>query len=123
MTDPSQEHPTGRDAAEPAVAGTLYQVTDQLAQATPELRSKADDIAAVLTPLTDAVDPDLAGLVEPDPAALLPTADSEHLAKVLTETADQANTLAAALADAADEASGLAMVLTDDHPVAEPPGS
>ena len=123
MTHPADEHPTGRHAAEPAVAGTLYQVTDQLARATPELRAKADDIAAVLAPLADAVDPDIARIDEPDPAALLATADSEHLAEVLTETADQANTLAAALADAADEASGLAMVLTDEHPIARPPAS
>lgn len=99
---------------EPAVAGTLYEVTDQLARATPELRAKADDIAAVLTPLVDAVNPDTARIDEADPAALLSTVDGERLAVVLTETADQANTLAASLADAADEASGLAAVLTDE---------
>lgn len=116
MTDTYDEQPTGVRAAEPAVAGTLYEVTDQLARATPELRAKADDIAAVLAPLADAVDPDVARIDEPDPAALLTTADGEHLASVLTETADQANTLSAALADAADEASGLATILTDEQP-------
>ena len=88
------------------MAGTLYEVTDELARATPELRAKADDIAAVLAPLADAVGPDVARIDEPDPAALLTTADGEHLADMLTDTAEQANRLAAALTDAADEASG-----------------
>lgn len=116
MTETGNEQPTGVLPTEPAVAGTLYEVTDELARATPELRAKADDIASVLAPLADAVDPAVARIDEPDPAALLTTADGEHLAAVLTDTADQANTLAAALADAADEASGLAAVLTDEHP-------
>jgi hypothetical protein len=114
MRVPDDEASTVTGSMEPAVAGTLYEVADQLAQATPELRAKADDIAAVLTPLTDTFDPDVARIDEADPAALLSTADGDRLAAMLTETADQANTLAAALSDAADEASGLAAVLTDD---------
>jgi hypothetical protein len=114
MSDPDDQAVTATGPMEPGVAGTLYEVTDQLARATPQLRAKAGDIAAVLTPLTDAVDPDVTRIDEADPAALLSTADGERLAAVLTEAADQANTLAASLTDAADEASGLAAVLTDE---------
>jgi hypothetical protein len=46
---------------------------------------------------------------------LLPDDQAEHLAALLTDTAEQANSLASVLIEAAEEAQGLAAVLTDEH--------
>jgi|BarGraIncu00222A_1022003.scaffolds.fasta_scaffold22129_1 hypothetical protein len=101
---------------EPAIADTLYAVTEELEHGAPELRAKADSIADVLGPLVHVSDPDTLLIDEPDPAALLPDDQAEQLAGLLSDAAAQANNLAAALADAAEQADGLAAVLTDEHP-------
>jgi hypothetical protein len=100
---------------EPAIADTLYAATEELEHAAPELRATADSIAEVVGPLVH--DSEQAGLLigDPDPAAMLPDAEAEHLAGLLTDAATQATSLAAVLQDAADQAEGLAAVLTDDH--------
>ncbi len=100
---------------EPAIADTLYGATEELEHAAPELRATADSIAEVVGPLVH--DSDAAALLigDPDPAAMLPDADAEHLAGLLTDAAAQATSLVAVLQDAADQAEGLAAVLTDEH--------
>ncbi|MGS0684087.1 hypothetical protein ACVBEQ_02825 [Nakamurella sp. GG22] len=100
---------------EPAIADTLYAATEELEHAAPELRATADSIAEVVGPLVH--DSDAAALLigDPDPAAMLPDAEAEHLAGLLTDAAAQATSLAAVLQDAADQAEGLAAVLTDEH--------
>jgi|GEM_PF-5831613 len=100
---------------EPAIADTLYSATEELEHAAPELRSRADEIAAVLGPLVHVTDPDRLQIDDPDPAALLPDDQAGRLATLLTDTAKQVNDLAAVLADAADQADGLAAVLTDER--------
>lgn len=104
---------------EPAIADTLYAATEELEHAAPELRARTDSISDVIAPLIHQVDPSSLLTGEPDPSALLPDDEAEHLAELLTDTAAQANRLAAVLTEAADQAEGLAAVLTDDHPASE----
>ncbi len=100
---------------EPAIADTLYAATEELEQAAPELRARADSIAEVVGPLVYDADPATLLAGDPDPAAMLPDEDAARLAGLLTDAAAQANSLAAVLQDAADQADGLAAVLTDEH--------
>ncbi len=100
---------------EPAIADTLYAATEELEQAAPELRARADSIAEVVGPLVHDADPATVLTGEPDPAAMLADADAERLAGLLTDASAQAGTLADVLQDAADQADGLAAVLTDDQ--------
>ncbi len=100
---------------EPAIADTLYAATEELEHATPELRATVDSIAEVVGPLVHESDPAILLAGEPDPAAMLPDAEAEHLAGLLTDAAAQATGLAAVLQDAADQAEGLAAVLTDER--------
>ena len=100
---------------EPAIADTLYAATEELEHAAPEMRATVDSIAEVVGPLEHEADPATLLIGEPDPAALLPDADAEHLAGLLADAAAQATGLAAVLQDAADQAEGLAAVLTDEQ--------
>ena len=100
---------------QPAIADTLYAATEELEFAAPELRARADSIADLLAPLALATDPDVLQIDDPDPAALLPDDQAEHLAGLLTDAARQAGDLADVLTDAAEQAEGLAAVLTDEH--------
>jgi hypothetical protein len=101
---------------EPAIADTLYAATEELEHAAPELRARADSIAQVIGPLVHSTDPATLLVDDPDPAAVLPDDEAEHLAGLLTDAAAQANSLASVLQEAADQADGLAAVLTDPHP-------
>lgn len=101
---------------EPAIADTLYAATEELEHAAPELRARADSIAQVIGPLVHSTDPATLLVGDPDPAAILPDDEAEHLAGLLTDAAAQANSLASVLQEAADQADGLAAVLTDPNP-------
>lgn len=100
---------------EPAIADTLYAATEEMEHAAPELRATADSIAEMVGPLVHDSDTATLLIGDPDPAAMLPDAEAEHLAGLLTDAAAQATSLAAVLQDAADQAEGLAAVLTDEH--------
>jgi len=105
---------------EPAIADTLYAATEELEHAAPELRARADSIADIVAPLVHVTDPAVLLVDDPDPTALLPDAQADRLAAILTETAAQATDLASVLTDAAEQAEGLAAALTDDR--SEPTG-
>lgn len=100
---------------EPAIADTLYAATEELEHAAPELRARADSISDIVAPLVHVADPDVLLVDDPDPASLLPAAEADRLAAILTDTAAQASDLAAVLTDAAEQAEGLAAILTDDR--------
>jgi hypothetical protein len=104
---------------QPAIADTIYAATEEIEHAAPELRARADSIADVIGPLVHVTDRDALRIGDPDPAALLPDDEAEHLAALLTDTAEQANSLASVLIDAAEQAEGLAAVLTDEHRTAD----
>src|ERR1700712_2209347 len=86
---------------EPAIADILYAATEELEHAAPELRARADSIAQVIGPLVHSTDPATLMIDDPDPAALLPSDEAEHLAGLLTDAATQANNLATVLMEAA----------------------
>jgi len=100
---------------QPAIADTIYAATEEIEHAAPELRARADSIADVIGPLVHVTDRNALLIGDPDPAATLPDDEAEHLAALLTDTAEQANSLASVLIDAAEQAEGLAAVLTDEH--------
>ena len=93
----------------------IYAATEEIEHAAPEMRARADSIADVIGPLVHVTDQAALLIGDPDPAALLPDDQAEHLAALLTDTAEQANSLASVLIEAAEQAQGLAAVLTDER--------
>src|SRR6478736_5988133 len=64
---------------QPAIADTIYAATEEIEHAAPEFRARADSIADVIGPLVHVADPDTLLIGDPDPAALLPDDQAEHL--------------------------------------------